>query len=401
MVTAQTTGDGPSPTKPRALCDRCRRPLAVCYCAGIEPIETKTRVVILQHPRERDVGIGTARIARLCLPGAVLRSDVDFSGDPVVRDLIAAGNAYVLFPGARAIDVETANFPVPITLVVLDGTWWQAQKLLKANPAVAALPRLRLTPLRPSLYGEVRREPADHCVATIEAIAHVLGHLEGDRERFGNLLRPFATMVERQRYFATEVAAGRPRRHLVKRKPRDPIPALLRLRKDDLVCVHGEANAWPRQHPDRSPPETVHWLARRVSTGEVFESIIAPRKRLAPSTCYHTRLEPDVLATGETWAAFVERFRAFLRPTDVLVAWGFFALATLAADGLTTENSRVDARPVAGIVLRRRTGTVEDCAEHMNLPSPGPWASGRGGTRLASLCAVTEKLCAWPLRQVL
>ncbi len=398
--TVETTEDRPRPIEPRALCDRCRRPLAVCYCAGIEPIATKTRVVILQHPRERDVGIGTARIARLCLPGAVLRTDVDFSGDPVVRNLLAAGNAHILFPGSLAVDVETASFPAPITLVVLDGTWWQAHKLLKANPALAALPRLRLTPLQPSLYAEVRREPADHCVATIEAIAHVLGHLEGDPARFGDLLRPFAAMVERQRYFATEVAAGRPRRQLAKRKPRDPIPVLLRQRWGDLVCVHGEANAWPRQHPDRSPPETVHWLARRVSTGEVFESIMAPRQRLAPATCYHTRLAPEALAAGDAWDAFVSRFRAFIRPTDVLVAWGFFALATLAADGLPIENARVDARPVAGIVLRRRTGTVEDCLRHMELPSPASWAPGRGGTRLASLCALTEKLCTWPGKQV-
>jgi hypothetical protein len=55
---------------------------------------------------------------------------------------------------------------------------------------------------------------------------------------------------------------------------------------------------------------------------------------------------------------------------------------------------------VAGIVLRRRTGTVEDCLRNMELPSPAPWAAGRGGVRLASLCALTEKLCAWPGRQV-
>src|SRR5512133_2560667 len=133
---AETAGE------PRAVCDRCRRPRSVCFCAELAPIPTKTRVLILQHPRERDVGIGTARIARLGLANATLRIDVDFSADPVVQAALAGGNAYVLFPGKDAIAVETAHFAEPITLVVVDGTWGQPQKLIKANPAIAALPRL-------------------------------------------------------------------------------------------------------------------------------------------------------------------------------------------------------------------------------------------------------------------
>jgi DTW domain-containing protein YfiP len=366
-------------------------------CAAITPVETKTRVVILQHPRERDVGIGTARIARLSLKGALLRCDLDFSQDPVVREVVAAGNAYVLFPGENALDVETAVFPSPITLVVVDGTWWQAEKLLKANPALAALPRLRMTPVHPSFYDQIRHEPAEHCVATIEAIAHVLGHLEGDHERFANLLRPFVEMVKQQVYFATEVATGRQRRVVVPRPKRDPIPALLRRHTADLVCVHGESNAWPHLHPERAPAETVHWLARRLSDGACFEAVIAPRGKLAPGTCRHIRLGPEILAAGESWNAFAARFRAFLRPTDVLVGWGHFPVAALIADGFAVEHAHVDVRPVVGNVFHQRTGTVEECAPRMGLPVSAPWAPGRGGTRLASLCAVVEKLSVWPL----
>jgi DTW domain-containing protein YfiP len=389
----------PSPA-PRQVCERCFRPRSVCFCADLVPVVTKTQVVILQHPRERDVGIGTVRLARLGLAGCQVRRDVDFSEDPVVRQVLASGNAHLLFPGPDAIDVETADFSSPITLVVLDGTWTQAQKLLKANPALAALPRLRLSPLAPSLYGQIRREPAAHCVATIEAIAHVLGYLEKDRERFAEFLRPMAAMVARQLYFVTEVASNRHRRSVSKRPPRDPIPELLRQRATDIVCVQGEANAWPRLHPDRKPPETVHWLARRMSSGESFESVIAPRRPLAPSTCHHIRLSPEILAAGESWDTFVARFRAFLRPTDVLVYWGHFSLATLFADGLRPENTHIDVRPIASKVLRSRPGKVEECLAKMELPSPPPWAAGRGGAYLASLCAVVQKLCAWPVGPV-
>jgi len=378
------------------VCERCFRPRSVCFCADLKPVATKTRVVILQHPRERDVGIGTVRLARLGLAWCEVRRDVDFSDDPVVRQVLASGNAHLLFPGPDAIDVETADFPSPITLVVLDGTWTQAQKLLKANPGLAALPRLRLSPLAPSLYGQIRREPAAHCVATIEAIAHVLGYLEKDRERFAEFLRPMAAMVERQLYFVTEVASNRHRRSVIKQPPRDPIPEALRQRQADVVCVQGEANAWPRLHSDRSPPETVHWLAKRLATGEAFEAVIAPRRPLAPSTCHHIQLSPDTLAAGESWNNFVARFRAFLRPTDVLVYWGHFSLATLIADGYGVEHPHIDTRLVASKVLTRRAGTVEECLTHMDLSVPAPWASGRGGLRIAGLCAVTEKLCTWP-----
>jgi len=90
-----------SRTCARALCERCRRPTSVCYCAHITPLQTRTRVIVLQHPRERDVGIGTARIARLCLPGAVLRVGIDFSDDPVVQAALASGETMSSIQGRR------------------------------------------------------------------------------------------------------------------------------------------------------------------------------------------------------------------------------------------------------------------------------------------------------------
>ena len=59
----------PEPSfQPREVCARCRRPQRVCYCAALPELGTQTRVVILQHPRERGMPIGTAHMARLCLP---------------------------------------------------------------------------------------------------------------------------------------------------------------------------------------------------------------------------------------------------------------------------------------------------------------------------------------------
>jgi DTW domain-containing protein YfiP len=366
------------------------RPKRVCYCAFITPLENRNRVLILRHPRERDVGIGTARMAFLSLKNASLHTDVDFSQDPLVCETIAAGNAYVLFPDAKAIPVETATFPHPITLIVLDGTWWQAEKLLRANPALRALPKLCMTPHAPSFYGQVRAEPAEDFVGTIEAIAHVLGYLEGDRERFQTMLRPLRVMVEQQLYFAKVIAEGRHRLPMGRPRKRPGAPEFLRQRHADLVCIHGEANAWSQKHPEHRAPEIVHWLAERVATGERFEAVMMPRGSLSPSTPSHIRLAAEILHAGETFAAFLNRWRAFIRPTDLLLSWGHFALATLAGEGVNDLPPHVDVRPIANNLLARRTGTVEDCATRMPLVPHPIWGQGRGGTRLAHLRGIVE-----------
>ena len=71
---------------PRPICGRCLRPETVCYCAELTTIETRTRIVILQHPRERGMPIGTARMAHLCLPNSSLHVGIAWDGTDVLTD---------------------------------------------------------------------------------------------------------------------------------------------------------------------------------------------------------------------------------------------------------------------------------------------------------------------------
>jgi len=73
------------------VCARCRRPQVVCYCAQLSRLPTRTRVLVLQHPRERRVGIGTARMAQLALPNSFLRVGINFADDPVVAPFLLPG----------------------------------------------------------------------------------------------------------------------------------------------------------------------------------------------------------------------------------------------------------------------------------------------------------------------
>ena len=180
-----------SPLQPahRELCLRCRRPRRACYCPHLRPVESATRTCFLQHPRERKTAIGTARMAHLSLPNSELHQGVSFEDHPRVRALAAAEGTALLFPGAESVDPAALRGPRPRAVIVVDGTWSQARKVVKQNPFLQALPRLAFTPERPSNY-RIRAEPSAECVSTIEAVVHLLGALEGAPERFRPSSRP-------------------------------------------------------------------------------------------------------------------------------------------------------------------------------------------------------------------
>src|SRR3954467_15422157 len=85
----------------RDTCARCRRPAEGCYCAHVTPIDTRTRLVLLQHPRERDVAIGTAHMASLCLTNSELHVGIDWSrSEPLARALSNSERPPILlYPG--------------------------------------------------------------------------------------------------------------------------------------------------------------------------------------------------------------------------------------------------------------------------------------------------------------
>ena len=376
---------------PRVVCPDCARPEAVCICAELVRVPTRTRVVILQHPRESSVPIGTARLAELALPNAERHVGVDFSDSPRVGELIGDESAppILLYPGPGARDLAKDPPEGPVTLIVLDGTWWQSRKLLKTNPALASLPRYAFEPTEPSRY-RIRREPEAHCVSTIEAIAHALTHLEGETTGIRALLKPFDAMVEHQLRF---IRAGGEPRHVSKprssRKPR--YPAALAERAADLVVGYGEANAWPRGTPLGNGAEVVHLVAERIVGGERFEAFVAPRRPLAPSFTRHTGIPPESVLSGESFPRFLERWNAFIRPTDILGGWGYFWSEALRREGALMPE-RIDLRFVARRALRTRPGDVEACAKALGESPEPAWASGRTGRRAAGIAAVARAL---------
>jgi DTW domain-containing protein YfiP len=387
---------------PRSLCLTCLRPATVCYCHHVRPVTTTTRVVLLQHPRERDVAIGTARMASLCLPNSELHVGVHWRGSTALARALGdpARPPALLYPGAGAIDVLRHPPPGPVTLVVVDGTWWQTKKVVRENPELAALPRYAFAPPSPSEY-RIRREPQPTYVSTLEALVHVLGVLEGDPERLRALLEPFRAMIDAQIAFEA-LHRGAPSRHA--KKPRPPpapphVPAVLRERAGDLVCVYGEANAWPYASAERAggfDDELVHWVARRLSTGETFDVVLAPRHPLSPATSLHAGLSAESLAGGRGVAELEVRWRAFVRETDVVCSWGHYITALFAGMGLPLPGERVDLRQAARVYARGKVGTLDDFVSRLGAAPSQPAGEGRAHVRLAQIAAIAGRFATPP-----
>lgn len=382
--------------EPRPTCARCQRPRSVCYCAHLSELETRTRVVFLQHPREELLGIGTARMANLCLPGSELHVGLRWSGSAALDAILADRErpAALLFPGPTAQDVGTSPPPGPITLIVVDGTWSQAKKIVKETPELAALPRYTFVPPAPSNY-RIRREPREDFLSTIESLAHVLGVLEGDPERFRALHAPFHAMVEAQLAFARNSTAPRHRRR-PRPPPSPPRPApIFRERFEDLLCVVTEANAWSFKSGQRSkgdPGDLVQCLAVRPQSGERLEVVVAPLLPLSPDTAPLIELSAELIQGGRSRPEFCEAWRSFVRPTDVMVAWGTHTPSLLKAVGAPLPEF-LDLRREARIFLNRRVGPIEGFLTMLNVPPSGEWCGpGRGGRRLGMLVDAVQTL---------
>lgn len=180
----------------RPQCPRCHRPLAHCLCALIPNLPSHTRVLILQHPSEVDHALNTARLAALGLQQCEIRVGEIFEDLP--RWLAQPGyQPCLLFPGEHS-EALSAYQPSaqPRLLVVPDGTWRKARKLLHLNPPLAALPRVQLAGAEPSRY-RLRKAPGPGALSTLEAITQALEVLESPAS-FQALLKPFDALIEGQ-----------------------------------------------------------------------------------------------------------------------------------------------------------------------------------------------------------
>lgn len=186
-------------------------------------LTSPVEVVILQHPQEDDVVLGTAPLVAASLDRARVVVGLSWPSleAAVGREGVERARWGVLFASKLP---EGTSPPKPGTvtvhdrhgrprddgaapldgLVVLDGTWSQAKTLWWRNPWLLKLARVSLVPREPSMYGKLRKEPRREWVSTLEAIADVLPALDPARaseleQTRSELRRVMRTMLQRVR----------------------------------------------------------------------------------------------------------------------------------------------------------------------------------------------------------
>jgi DTW domain-containing protein YfiP len=220
----------------RLTCYRCFWPKTLCWCTSITPIATRTKFVLLMHPKEfKQEKAATGRLTHLCLTDSEIHCGIEFDRNEAVQDLIAdpANFPVLLFPGRDALNLTSASVSQLSTLAaqlgdsgrrrlvvfILDATWALGRKMLRLSPTLQRLPRIMFTPTAPSRY-VIKQQPHAACLSTLEATHELLLALErAGLDRYSQpdqLLSLFQRMQDFQLRCAADPALAGYRRHAYK-----------------------------------------------------------------------------------------------------------------------------------------------------------------------------------------
>jgi DTW domain-containing protein len=137
---------------------------------------------------------------------------VEFEPDEL-SNALTSPKTFLLYPSSNATDCTDCVLDTDTTVIVVDGTWDEAGKIVYRNPLLKTFPCLTFSqPLR-SKY-RIRKQPRDNYLSTIESVAHLLkinaaalGQLEKCQE-YDRLLAGFDSVIQRQLKYIPEVRVG-------------------------------------------------------------------------------------------------------------------------------------------------------------------------------------------------
>lgn len=166
----------------RELCQRCDYPINNCICDSLTPVSHQTQVVILQHPSEVKNAKNTVRLLKLISDNVTIligESEQDFA--EIKQQIKENPEPYaVLFPAENAINLDSENECKTNSLshlIVIDGTWKKAKKILLLNPWLNDITKVSFAQELISEY-QIRSTSVDGGLSTIEAVAYSLNKIE-------------------------------------------------------------------------------------------------------------------------------------------------------------------------------------------------------------------------------
>lgn len=172
-----------STDRDHASCPACRLPGWLCVCGHAPRVETRTPVVLVVHVHDLGRTSNTARLLALAARGVTIvrHGDRHDLADPAAH-VPAGATPVVLYPGHGADPLTpefVATLPSPPALVVPDGNWKQASKMVKRLPLLDRAAKVFL-PARDFEGSALRRNRPGHRMSTYEAVVQALGILDGE-----------------------------------------------------------------------------------------------------------------------------------------------------------------------------------------------------------------------------
>jgi DTW domain-containing protein YfiP len=149
-------------------------------------METRTKFLYLMHPKEfKREKAGTGRLTHLCLANSELHMGVEFDGHAAVQRRINDPRYYsvLLYPGVTARNLSRNGMAASdlgdrrLQILLLDGTWRGARKMLRVSPSLQRLPRVMFNAGVPSRF-VIKQQPQVGCLSTLEATHELLLALE-------------------------------------------------------------------------------------------------------------------------------------------------------------------------------------------------------------------------------
>lgn len=162
-------------------CPECLIPQAYCVCtvAAVEHVETRVTVVIHYSDITRTTNTGKWAPVALDNSEILIRGRKESPLD-ISRAIQPDYHNILLFPSAESQELNPVyldSIHKPINIIVPDGNWNQASKMVKREKLLAALPHVHLNITKPTRY-RLRTAAHDHWISTFEAISRALGVVE-------------------------------------------------------------------------------------------------------------------------------------------------------------------------------------------------------------------------------
>lgn len=174
-------------------CGGCGLPPGLCLCEELPELTLRTRIVLVVHHIETHKSTNTGRLLARIVHGVDVRVRGEKTAAP--RPPIDASRRLVLYPDGAERELSPSDAGDDLALVVPDGTFSQARRMINRDPDLLGAEIVRLPAGAPSRYG-LRRSPIEGKVSTFEAVARAIGMLEGPGPE-AVLMSAFERFVER------------------------------------------------------------------------------------------------------------------------------------------------------------------------------------------------------------